>query len=212
MPETALAVRPRSSRGKGAARRLRAQGRLPAVLYGPKLPALPLDLETRTLEHILRNEGSNTLLRLEVEGRGDLDQTMVLVRELQRHPVQRELLHADFVQIDLSRAVEVAVPLHLIGKARGVELGGVLDPLLREITVRCLPRAIPEALEVDVSPLGVGDVLHVRDLTLPPDVELVIDPDLGAVHVIAPTVASEEEPAEVTPVETEAAPGQGEGS
>ena len=214
MPETSLAVRPRTSGGKGAARKLRATGRMPAVLYGPELPATPLDLEMRTLERILRSEGANTLLRLEVEGRRDLSETVVLVRELQRHPVQRTLLHADFVQVDLSRVVEVAIPLHLVGKPRGVELGGILDPLLRDITVRCLPRAIPEAIEVDVSELDVGDVLHVRDLTIPAGVELAVDPDLGAVHVIAPTVVETAEEEE-TPAETpgaEEAPAGGEAS
>ncbi len=190
--DTNLGLRARDSRGKGAARKLRSVGRIPGVLYGPKIGSVSVDLETRDLERILRESGANALLDLSVDGRDDLTNSVALVKELQRDPVRGHPMHVDLYQVDLAQKVEVAVPLVTRGRSEGVEAGGILDVVIREITVSCLPGAIPESLEVDVSALNIGDVIHAGQIGLPPDVELAIDGDLGVVHVVAPAV--EEEP------------------
>lgn len=201
MSNTSLALRTRERSGKGVARKLRVGGRIPGVLYGPKIGSVAVDLESRNLERILRESGGNALLDLAVEGRADLANSVALVKELQRHPVRGDLMHVDLYQVDLAEKVEVAVPLVMTGRSAGVEAGGVLDVLIREIPVSCLPRAIPESLEIDISELNIGDVVHAGQLALPPDVELAIDADLGVVHVVAPAV--EEEPEVGEPAEGE---------
>lgn len=186
MSETALVVESRASTGKGVARKLRAAGRIPAVLYGQGKESVPLTIDPRALEKVLRSGGANTLLDLTVEGRPELGSPVALVKELQRHPIRGSIVHADLYQVDLTRTVEVEVPVHLVGKAKGLDFGGILEHSLREIALECLPRSIPAAIEVDITNMEVGDVIHVRDLVLPTGVSLVTDPDLGVVHVALP--------------------------
>lgn len=209
MSETALVVSTRQGVGKGAARKLRAAGRIPGVLYGRGRETMPVALDPRALERILRSSGLNTLLDVSVEGRGDLGPTVALVKELQRDPLRGVITHADLYQVDLTRTIEVDVPIHLVGKPKGIDMGGVLDHILREVRVECLPRAIPEAIEVDVSEMEINDVLHVSDLPLPADVKLVTDPELGVAHVAVPAAeevpaAAEAAPSAEVPVEGEA--------
>lgn len=196
MSETALVVESRASIGKGAARKLRAAGRIPAVLYGQGKASVPLTIDPRALEKVLRSGGANALLDLTVEGRPELGSPVALVKELQRHPIRGTIVHADLYQVDLTRTVEVEVPVHLIGKAKGLDFGGILEHSLREIALECLPRSIPAAIEVDITNMELGDVIHVRDLVLPAGVSLLTDPDLGVVHVALP--AAEETPAAPT--------------
>ena len=205
MSETALVVEARAGTGKGSARKLRAVGRIPAVLYGRGRDSLPLSLDPRALDRILRASGANTLLDLTVEGHPELKDTVALVKELQRHPLRGTIVHADLYAVDLTRAVTVDVPVHLVGKPRGLDFGGILEHTLREIALECLPRAIPEAIEVEISHLEVGDVIHVRELQLPEGVTLITDGDLGVVHVALPQ-------AEPTPEETAAAAVPAEGA
>ena len=186
MSETALVVESRATTGKGAVRKLRAAGRIPAILYGQGKESVPLTIDPRALEKVLRAGGANALLDLTVEGRPELGSPVALVKELQRHPIRGTIVHADLYQVDLTRTVEVEVPVHLVGKAKGLDFGGILEHSLREIALECLPRSIPASIEVDVSNMEVGDVIHVRDLVLPPGVSLVSDPDLGVVHVALP--------------------------
>jgi len=136
----------------------------------------------------------------------------VLIKELQRDPVQRNLLHADFYAVDLTKEIEVKVPLHLTGSAAGLMNGGIVDHQLREIEISCLPTAIPESFTLDVSALDVGDSLHVRDIVLPEGVTLVSDPDLGVVSVVIPAKAEEEVAAEAAAAEGAAATAEGEGA
>lgn len=198
MSETALVVEAREGLGKGAARKLRAAGRIPAVLYGRGRDSLALALDPRALDRILRASGANTLLDLTVEGHPELKDTVALVKDLQRDPLRGAILHADLYAVDLTRTVTVDVPVHLLGRPRGLDFGGILEHTLREVALECLPRVIPEAIEVDVTALEVGDVVHVRDLALPEGVTLVTDGDLGVVHVALPQ-------AEATPAEAAAA-------
>jgi large subunit ribosomal protein L25 len=203
MSETALVVESRATTGKGAVRKLRAAGRIPAILYGQGRESVPLTIDPRALEKVLRAGGANALLDLTVEGRPELGSPVALVKELQRHPIRGTIVHADLYQVDLTRTVEVEVPVHLIGKAKGLDFGGILEHSLREIALECLPRSIPASIEVDVSNMEIGDVIHVRDLVLPPGVSLMSDPDLGVVHVALP--AAEEEAPVVAAAEGAAA-------
>jgi large subunit ribosomal protein L25 len=205
--ETALVVETREGTGKGVARKLRAAGRIPAILYGQGKDSVALAIDPRALEKVLKAGGANALLDLTVQGRGDLGTPVALVKELQRDPIRGAILHADLYQVDLTKTVEVEVPIHLIGKPKGLDFGGLLEHTLREVKVECLPRSIPERIDLDVSALEIGDVLHVRDLPLPNGVTLVSDPDLGVAHVALPQ--AEETPAEAAAAAEGAAPAEG---
>jgi large subunit ribosomal protein L25 len=195
--ENALNVETRRDVGKGAARKLREAGRIPGVCYGKGKPSLPISLDPNALRLLLeRSEaGMNTLIQLAVDGGGAFDGRMVLIRELQKDPVQGRYLHADLFAVDVQHAIEVSVPIHITGRAKGVELGGILDQVLREIDLECLPLAIPSEIAVDVSELDVGQSLHVSDIALPEGVTLRSDSGLSVVSVVAP--AKVEEVAEV---------------
>ena len=203
MAENALNVESRQGAGKGVARKLRAAGRIPGVCYGKGEPSTSISLDPRALRHLLEQSeaGMNTLIHLAVEGGGAFDGRMVLVRELQKDPVEGRYLHADFFALDVQHAVEVSVPIHITGRAQGVELGGILDQALREIELECLPLAIPSEILVDVSELDVGQSLHVSDIALPEGVALRSDPGLSVVSVVAP--AKLEEVVEEAEVEVE---------
>jgi large subunit ribosomal protein L25 len=208
MAENALEVQVRETGGKGVARKLRASGRIPGICYGKGREATALSLDPIALRRLLEKSGAglNTLINLSVAGGGDLHGKMVLLRELQRDPVMGGFLHADFLAVDLKQTVSVAVPIHVTGRAMGVELGGILDQALRELELECLPLSIPREIIVDVSNLNVGDSLHVRDLALPEGVTLKTDAGLSVVSVVAPAKPEEEAaPAEAVP--GEAVPG-----
>jgi len=193
--ENMLSAETRSETGKGANRRLRVSGKIPAVIYGKSRAAQSVTLDPKALETLLHKSGAglNTLIDLSVSGRTDT----VLVKELQRHPVHGSYVHVDFFKVDLTQKITVSVPIHFIGKARGVEFGGILDHPLRELEVECLPRAIPEFVEVDVSALEVGQAIHVSDVRLPEGVEVKTDPTLPVASVVLPAAE-----VEATPVET----------
>jgi len=204
--ENALVAELRDATGKGVARKLRAAGRIPAVLYGKGAESKAISVDPKALQRLLQSGGAgmNTLIELSVDG----NTRTVLVKELQRDPVRGRPLHTDFYLIDLHEKVEVSVPIHLVGKAPGVELGGILDHPLREIELECLPRAIPEGVDVDVSALEVGDSIHVRDLELPEGVSVQTDLNLAVASVITPAVV--EEPVAEEPEEGEEALAEGE--
>ena len=199
-----LSVEVRESRGKGVARKLRAQGRIPAVMYGQGKQPLALALEPRALEKLLASEGHNALFDLAGPGVG---KRTVLVKELQRDPVRGDLLHADLFEIDANETIVVSVALHLVGTPVGVSMdGGIVDHSLREIELECLPRAIPERIDVDIANMQLGDALHVSDIALPEGVELMTHGELAVVSVIA-AKAEEAAPAvEAAPTEEAAKP------
>ncbi|HEX7048714.1 MAG TPA: 50S ribosomal protein L25/general stress protein Ctc [Longimicrobiales bacterium] len=186
-----LKAAPRAERGKGAARRLRASGRVPAVVYGRGEETRALSVDAHEMERLFSGISvENTVINLEVEGQGAVP---VLVREVQSHPYRAEVLHVDFYQVHAGERVAVEVPIHLVGTAEGVRAGGVLDQRLHVVEVRCLPDRIPEAVEADISALEIGDSLHVRDLAVPEGVEVVTDPERTVCGVTAPTVRALEE-------------------
>ncbi len=192
MKTVELNVAVRHKTGKEIARKLRNQGLIPAIIYGPGSEPVPLAVKANELKKILyRYRGEQILFNLTLEDNGSTTQKMALVKELQYHPVTDEILHVDFYEISMEREVEVEVPIELVGKAKGVEAGGHLQQLLHTMTVACLPGAIPDKIQVDVSGLEVGDVLHVRDLTPPEGVRYLDNPDEPVVTILAPEEAEE---------------------
>lgn len=200
MAEYRLAAEPRTETGKGPARRLRAAGRVPAVLYGHGAKPKHLSVDARELGHALRTEaGVNVLLALEI----GKSRQLALAKEIQRHPVRGTFTHVDFLIVRRGEKVQVTVPLHLVGEAPGVREGGVSDQELHQIHVEAEVTAVPDAIEADVSGLGVGDVLRVRDLQAPEGVTILDDPETPVVSVVPPTVEAEAAP--VAEEEAEAA-------
>jgi large subunit ribosomal protein L25 len=191
MSEYKLAAENRSEAGKGAARRLRASGRVPAVLYGHGAKPEHLSVDARQFGQALRTDaGVNVLIELEI-GR---THHLALAKEIQRHPVRGDLIHVDFIQVRRGEKVHVEVPVRLVGEAPGVREGGIADQDLYQLNVEAEVTAVPEAVEADVSGLGIGDVLRVGDLKAPEGAVILDDPEASVVSVVAPTVEPEPEP------------------
>ena len=190
--DATLQAEKREGRGKNEARRLRASGRIPAVVYGAeKGKAVEIAVDPKTLLRILHSEsGVNTLIGLQLDG-GD---TRVLVKEYQLDPIDHKLLHADFYQVAMDKAITVTVPIVLKGEARGVkQQGGIVDFVHREIEIEVLPGDIPENITVDVSELLMHEGVRVRDLKVEgAKWTAVSEPDMMIVHVVALKI--EEEP------------------
>jgi large subunit ribosomal protein L25 len=187
MEEIILSVEARGDRGKGAARRLRRAGKVPGVFYGPKSSAMPIAVDRKDFAaHVANLEGSH-LIRFE-SGAKDLQKRVALVREVQHHPVDGGILHVDFYEVDLTQRLRVTVPLHFVGKAKGVAEGGILQPIIREMEVECLPTDIPQFIEVDVTPLDIHDAVHLADVPMPASVTAVVETNEAVVTVLPPSV------------------------
>lgn len=160
--ETAtLAVEMREGRGKGDARKLRAAGRIPANIYGHGIDSIAVAADAHEFDALTSRISGNTLVELQLEGKS----RQVLIREIQRHPYKPQVLHVDFFAIRADETIRVSVPVHTVGTATGVKnSGGVLQQALHEVEIECLPSEIPEAFEIDVTALEIGDSLHVSDL------------------------------------------------
>ncbi|HEU5075234.1 MAG TPA: 50S ribosomal protein L25 [Polyangiaceae bacterium] len=188
---------------KGAMRRLRASGKIPAIAYGKKLAPRSLSVSPKDLEDILGSErGRNTVIELDVQGVGNekgADKLTVLLSSYQYHPVGRQLLHADFLQIDLEDQVRVEVPFELTGRAHGVVMGGTLRQVFRKLPVRCLPKHIPVKITHDVTALDIEQHVHVEDLVLPEGVTIELAPKRTVAGVVTEKHRGKEE--------EEAAPG-----
>jgi len=192
--DATLKAEPREGRGKNEARRLRAAGKIPAVVYGTeKDKALEIAVDPRTLLRILHSEsGVNTLIGL--EGAGLASGGKVLVKEYQLDPIDHKLLHADFYAVAMDKTLVVTVPIVIKGEPKGVkQQGGVVDFVNREIEVECLPGDIPEHIDVDISELMLHQGIRVRDLATGDKVKPVSDAEMMIVHVV--TVKVEEAPA-----------------
>jgi large subunit ribosomal protein L25 len=199
------AVRPRST-----ITTLRREGRVPAVLYGPGSAPTPVSVSGHELRDRLSATSHTRIVRLK-SGASDLDGRHVIFKEVQRAPVSGAVLHADLYEVDLTRAIQVEVPLKFTGRARGVADGGILQPLVRAMTVESLPLEIPEAIEIDVSELGVHDVIHVSAVKVPGNAKPIFDQDYAVVSVLPPTVAEAPTPqaAAVEGAPEEGAPAEG---
>ena len=182
---------------KRQARRLRRAGKIPGILYGPKTPPISLELNKREFSsrvaglegsHLVRLKSSSTALAAKV----------ALVKDMQYHPITGDVIHTDLYEVDLTAKIQVHVPLHFVGKAEGVVRGGILQPIVREIEVECLPMDIPEFFNVEVSALDIGDAVHIEEVQMPEGVTAIYETNFALVTVVPPSV--EEAPTPTTPV------------
>jgi large subunit ribosomal protein L25 len=194
-----IQVEARDKQRKRDARRLLRDGKIPAILYGPKMTTVTLALDKKEFSRRVAGLQGSHLVRLK-SASATLAEKVALVKDMQFHPISGEVIHADFYEVDLSAKIQVHVPLHFVGKAVGIVNGGVLQPILREIEVECLPLDIPEFFNVDVTALDIGDSVHIEDLQMPDGVVSVAEDNLALVAVVPPTVEAVETPT-VAPVE-----------
>jgi large subunit ribosomal protein L25 len=201
MADIVVAAESRTDTGKNVNRRLRTRGLIPGVLYGAKKEAVPVAVSPKEITSILRSKtGENTLFELEIAG----SRRKVILKEFQVEPVKGSLLHADFYEVALDKAIEVKVHIEVTGVPVGVKVeGGLLDFVTRELEIECLPADIPEKITVDVSELGMNQSIRVSDIKVPDKVKMLSEPDLVVVHVVPPR--AEEEVAAPAPVEGEVA-------
>jgi large subunit ribosomal protein L25 len=205
-----LACEKREVRPKGLVNRLRREGRVPGILYGNLTAATPVAVTALELNARVSAAARQRLIRLR-SASAELDGKHVILKQVQRTPVQGDILHVDLLEVDLSKALRVNVPLRFTGRPAGAIDGGILQPLEREVLVECLPLEIPESIEVDVTPLGIHEVLHVSALKFTGNVHPVFDTDYPVVTVLPPTVAEapaaavEEAPEAAAPAEGAAA-------
>jgi large subunit ribosomal protein L25 len=187
----ALVTQPRAGRGSQAARRLRREGLIPAVLYGHKEETVCVALPREELEKAIRH--GVRVVDLKADGK----EGKALIRDVQWDHLGKELLHVDFARVAVDERIVVTVPLEIRGQAPGVNAGGTLDQPIHTLSVECLAISIPESIRVNVGELQIGSAIHVRDLVLPPGVKVMSDPDAIVVHVTTKMV----EPEAAAPVE-----------
>jgi large subunit ribosomal protein L25 len=187
-----IQVDARDKKRKRDAKRLLRSGKIPAILYGPKTESVALELDKRDFSSRIAGLEGSHLVRLKSASAALADK-VALVKDMQYHPINGDVIHADLYEVDLSARITVNVPLHFVGKAAGVVRGGILQPIVREIEVECLPLDIPGFFDVDVSGLDIGDSVHIEELPMPEGVTAVYESNMALVAVVPPTV--EEEPA-----------------
>lgn len=200
-----LDVSYRTTTGTGGARRLRRDGWIPAVLYGPNTDAILLSVSGGVLQKILLDASEHAILKLILDS-GKGAERMAMVKELQLDPVTQEYLHADFYEISMDKAIRVKIPVALTGKAKGSEKGGLVQLIRNEIEVSCLPSDIPKAIEIDVTALDVGDSVHIDDISVADTVKLIADTNFTVVSILAPTLGAVEEGEEEGTEEEQTAP------
>ena len=202
-----VAATPRTTRGKGAARRLRNAGQIPAVAYGKDLAkAMALSVMPKDIIGVLKSErGQNTVLQMKVEA----SELLVMIKSFTLHPVHRTLEHVDFVEVKLDKAVDVEIPLVALGKPIGLANGGLIRQVYRTVPVRCLPDRIPLKIEVDISHLDIHESLPTKALTLPEGVEVRLPAEQTVIAIVAPDVDRAEEEAAAAAALPGAAPGAG---
>jgi len=188
-----LKTKVRTTVGNGPARELRRQGSIPAVLYGSDTESMLLSVSAKALELVTKSANiGQLLLNLTIEGDESVTKT-AMIKELQMHPLSGNPLHVDFYEVDMKRKINVSIPIIPVGKSIGVEQGGMLQLVRRELEVLCLPNEIPESFEVDVSDLDIGDSLHVEEIELGENIEIPADVNFTVITVLAPALEEEEE-------------------
>lgn len=195
MDRMLMAAEVRPSLSKGQLNRMRQEDKVPAVVYGRGKDTQALVVDGKQLRQVLAAGGSNVLIELQIKGKGDkIRQETVMFKDIERHLIQKDkVMHVDFIRISMTDQIEVAVQLTFTGEPEGVKQGGILQVILREVAVKCLPTDIPETIEVDLSNLNIGESITAGSLSLPPDVELITAPEELLAQVLAPEM--EEEPA-----------------
>ncbi|MGQ9500040.1 MAG: 50S ribosomal protein L25 [Dissulfurimicrobium sp.] len=206
MKQVTLDALIRNETGKGAARKIRATGRLPAVLYGPKNKSVPLSIKANEFNRIIEtSKGEQILFTLNLKKTDEIINRFALIKELQVHPVSERIRHVDFYEVYMDEEVKVDVPIAITGKAKGVERDkGILEIIKRTVKVSCLPMSIPKEIQVDVSDLGLGEAIHVADLIAPKGIRIIEDPKVTLITIVSADIeekaAETDTSAKVTPL------------
>lgn len=196
----------RTTTGNGPARRLRMSGQIPAVLYGPNTTPVLLSVNNSDLEMVFKKGGIGQLiLNLVIQKNGEKTTMPAMIKELQTHPVSRNFIHIDFYEIKMDQKITAKIPVVTAGMAKGVELGGILQIIRRELEVECLPLEVPESIEIDISDLDIGDSIHVGQIQVEGEVEFLEEDDYTVVTVVSPKMEEEPEEEEEEEVEEEEA-------
>jgi large subunit ribosomal protein L25 len=194
MEQILLKAEKRGGKGKSTARKLRNEGRIPAILYGRDIEPLPITVSAREWELLSRHVKRNAILSMELVTGEKAENRPVMVKEVQKEFVKNKVLHIDFLQVSMERKIEVEIAVHLKGELKGAAKEGLVEQHLRSVKVECLPTQIPETIVIDISELGMGDSIHVADLSLP-GVTIVEGADVAIVTIAH--AAGEEKPAAV---------------
>ncbi len=194
MAEVKINAGVRSGNTKGYKSVLRAQGRIPAVLYGKGISSEPIELEVKDLEAVLRKKGRNALINLVVKYKQKEKEYVVMVKEIQKDPLRGKIIHVDLCRVSLKDKLHTTVPVTLKGEARGLKNGGIIQTGPREIEIECMPTEIPEVIAIDISSLDIGDHLTVGDIPAPADYKILTELDTVLVTVVAPRPADLPEP------------------
>jgi large subunit ribosomal protein L25 len=176
----------REQSGKGSAKRLRRKGLIPAVLYGPGTETLSLSIDASDLKTIRRSREDHAFIKLLIDNSGKQAEQTSLIKEIQIEPLTGNVFHADFYAVRMDHKLTFEVPIHYVGQPLGIENGGELQHLRREVKISCLPSALPEFISLDISGLDVGDAILIRDLCLPESVHCVDSEDIALVTIAAP--------------------------
>jgi large subunit ribosomal protein L25 len=206
MAEVTLEVSRRENTGKNVARRTRAAGKVPAVVYGGHRDPVAIEVDRKALSELIQKSehGIRSIFLLKMAGTDQ--QRHAMIKDLQIDPISRRLTHVDFVRVVMDEKVRVTIPVHVVGTAIGVKEGGLLDFQVRDLHVECLPNAIPDSIDVDVTSLGSHDYYRVSDLKLPEGVKVLDDPDrvvVGVTHAKAEVLETPVAEAAATPAEPE---------
>ncbi len=207
MERIEMVVHKREPKGKGGARKLRSQGLIPAIFYGPKIKSTPLSCDGKELGSVLERGGQNVLINLKIKEEGGGEKTsdhVVMIRDIQLDPRKGLPIHADLYEVSMKETMTVEVPVRLVGKAEGTKVGGILEQVRREIEIECLPADLPPQIEVDVSHLEIGDSVHVRDISVE-RFKILTDGQLTIATVVLPRVEKEVVPEAEAEVEAEEA-------
>jgi len=189
-----LTAKRREKTGKGISRTLRRQGEMPAVLYGASIDSMPLSVNIHEMELLLNKVSpSQALLDLQIDA-GAQDKKTVMIKELQIDPVKFNYLHIDFYEVKMDQQITTTVPIVATGTSKGVEEGGILQIIRRELEVNCLPGDIPEQIEIDITDLEVGDSIHVEDIQLGENIVVPYETNFTILTVVSPAMEREEEP------------------
>ena len=188
-----MKAQPRAAIGRGAVKRLRAEGLVPAVVYGARQQPVSLAINLKDLEKVLHHGSSeNVLVDLQVEENGQTTNRLTLIQEVQHHPVEDTVLHVDFHEVSATEKLRTAVPVHAVGEPAGVKTGGgVLEFVMRELRVECLPKDLPDVIEVNVEALEIGQGIHISQISPPAGVTLLDDKGQAVFIVAAPAVEEE---------------------
>jgi len=180
----------RGSLSKGELKKVRASGQIPAILYGEK-ETIQLLLDLKKFKALLHKAGHNAIINMNISDGTSNKTKTVLLKEYQRNPISREIIHVDLFQLSMTKKIELSIPIILVGEAPGVKEGGVLTHIIRELKVKCLPTAIPEKISLDISNLQMGGTIAVKDLQIAEGIDVLVQPSQIVVNIVKPTILEE---------------------